>query len=339
MSFPTKTESCRLRRDVLQPARPPVPAVFAVRLLGRVAARALRSNVHWEVMAVFRRSFYCQGRSGALVCFGPRSLGAGPLNILCDTVEWLDWEARLPTRGASAAGDGSLFRVGERLAFSLVGAEEWRPAVPVRSWEPATLIQGLAMLAREVRSRPARGGFQTMIPMFAGHATTSADADPLVGLALTGIGPLANWLQTSVARPAEPVPVPISAIDGLIGLGPGLTPSGDDFLAGVLLALHHLGASGLASCLAPEVLSRAEHRTNAISRAHLAAAADGEGAAALHVLLTSLSTPGAPGMLECMSDIDALGHSSGWDAVAGISWAAAGLALASAGHSCAAASV
>ena len=101
----------------------------------------------------------------------------------------------------------------------------------------------------------------------------------------------------------------------LIGLGPGLTPSGDDFLGGVMLALHHAHrqtqARGLWRWLEPRL-----SRTSAISGAHLAAAAAGEGHEALHAALRHLfqSAPGWPAALE---RLDAIGHCSGWDALAG----------------------
>ncbi|HET7199139.1 MAG TPA: DUF2877 domain-containing protein [Burkholderiales bacterium] len=101
----------------------------------------------------------------------------------------------------------------------------------------------------------------------------------------------------------------------LVGLGPGLTPSGDDFLGGVMLALHHVQrptqARGLWRWLEPRLA-----RTSAISAAHLAAAAAGEGHEALHAALAHLfqRQPGWPAALD---RLDAIGHCSGWDALAG----------------------
>lgn len=257
------------------------------------------------------------------------SLGSGPLNMLTRFPEPTDWEAAGLAPGSTATCDGAIFRVAERFAFSLADATVWRPATPVPGWQSATIRAGLDVLAREARARSARGGLQALVPMLAGNTVTletgPRGGDPLSRMALEGAEPLARWLETSLYRPEEGIPVPIQAIAVLVGLGPGLTPSGDDFLAGVLVALHCFGASGLAARLAVPVLSCAERGTNEISRAHLAAAAGGEGAAALHGLLTSLCTPGAPGMRDWVSAIEAIGHSSGWDAVAGISLAAAAI--------------
>jgi hypothetical protein len=63
-------------------------------------------------------------------------------------------------------------------------------------------------------------------------------------------------------------------------------------------------AEGLWRWLQPHL----RERTSAISAAHLAAAAAGEGHEALHAVLN--------GELD-LDALDAVGHTSGWDALAG----------------------
>ena len=102
----------------------------------------------------------------------------------------------------------------------------------------------------------------------------------------------------------------------LIGLGPGLTPSGDDYLGGLLIALHALErrpqAQGLWRWLEPRL-----KRTSAISGAHLAAAAAGEGHEALHACLEALASRNAD-WAKTLDQVANVGHVSGWDALAGI---------------------
>jgi len=93
----------------------------------------------------------------------------------------------------------------------------------------------------------------------------------------------------------------------LIGLGPGLTPSGDDYFGGVMVALHLTGRSTQADTLWRWLEPRLPARTTAISAAHLAAAAQGEAHEALHAVLGGAD----PALL------DGVGHCSGWDALAG----------------------
>lgn len=309
---------------------------MSAKVLGRVAAKALGSDSPWEVAAVFRRSFYCRSRIGSFVCFGPTSLGNGPLNVLCEMSEPIDWETVRLTAGYPAVRDGTSFRVAERIIVSLSEATEWRPAKPVAPWHSATIREGLSILAAEVRAWPVRGGLQALIPMLAGDGSASPRSvyttSPLLRMAMESIEPLREWLETRLGDPVEPRHAPKPAIDALIGLGPGLTPSGDDFLGGILVTLHHLGASKAAGELAREVLAHARQRTNDISYAHLAAAADGEGLAPLHAILENLSERGTPRLARSLSAVDAIGHTSGWDALAGIVLAATTVARSKAVH-------
>ena len=103
----------------------------------------------------------------------------------------------------------------------------------------------------------------------------------------------------------------------LIGLGPGLTPSGDDYLGGVLVGLRWLGRSAQADSLWRWLEPRLESRTSAISAAHLAAAATGQVHEALHEVLDNLAAWQAPDLHPSLARLDAVGHTSGWDALAG----------------------
>jgi hypothetical protein len=104
----------------------------------------------------------------------------------------------------------------------------------------------------------------------------------------------------------------------LIGLGPGLTPSGDDYLGGVLVALRWLGRGAQTDSLWRWLEPRLAAQTNAISAAHLAAAASGQVHEALHEVLENLSAWQVPDLHPSLGRLDAVGHTSGWDALAGI---------------------
>lgn len=98
--------------------------------------------------------------------------------------------------------------------------------------------------------------------------------------------------------------------DALIGLGPGLTPAGDDFVGGAMIALRAFGHEDVAARIAAWALPLAEARTSRISRAHLECAARGQGHEALHDWLDGFASAD----LERLSRI---GHSSGLDAASG----------------------
>jgi hypothetical protein len=217
--------------------------------------------------------------------------------------------------------------VAGRFAFFLEGAAVWRPVRRAAASPPTVLASGLARLAELARGWPSRGGLQSLLPHLAAPGPQDrVSHDPLLDVALPAIARLRCWVEDALQGGPGRLASPCSAAKEFIGLGPGLTPSGDDFIGGAVLALHAFGYPVLAGRLAADAVSSARERTNAISRAHLACAAEGEGAEALHAALDALATPGAPGLGEHLRRIDAIGHTSGWDALAGAVLAAAAMA-------------
>jgi hypothetical protein len=104
-------------------------------------------------------------------------------------------------------------------------------------------------------------------------------------------------------------------VNGLTGLGNGLTPAGDDFLVGATLAswLAHPDPGPLCCALA-EV---APPRTTTLSAAFLRAAARGECSAPWHALLTALSEGAERKIEAALREILTHGATSGADALAG----------------------
>ena len=78
------------------------------------------------------------------------------------------------------------------------------------------------------------------------------------------------------ALPEENAAAIREAVGCLLGLGPGLTPSGDDLLSGLMYGLRHSGARDTAVCaaLTQAIRELAGTRTNAVSADYLLAMAD-----------------------------------------------------------------
>ena len=130
------------------------------------------------------------------------------------------------------------------------------------------------------------------------------------GLWLTGFqGRVARWWRPPRPRGVtagllslmEPFTAPPISVGALLGRGPGLTPFGDDVLAGALVTLRALGAPAFEP-LAAEVRAVAPARTTFVSAALLHHATRGECVPELHALLTGTGTVAA---------LLAVGHTSG----------------------------
>lgn len=290
---------------------------FAVTLVGGAARRALGPGRTGRVLAVFRRSFYFEDQAGGLACLGHRRIGAGPLNGLVEMSEPWEWAAAGLRPGDPAEMRGSALCIDGKVSISLRDSLPWRPQPPPADWTRADLAQGLDLLAAAARRRAPAEGLGRLIPYLAdGRGEAPAHDNRLLAAAWRAACQLSDWLRQ--APPAGKGCVsPAAAVGGLLGLGPGLTPSGDDLIGGVLIALGALGAGAAARELAQCVRQLAPQRTGKISRAHLAAAAEGEAAAALHETLAAVLGGDGAGLGAHLDEVDAIGHCSGWDALAG----------------------
>jgi len=103
-----------------------------------------------------------------------------------------------------------------------------------------------------------------------------------------------------------------AAVRGLVGRGPGLTPTGDDVLAGALCALAATrSAATTRRALADTVLAEM-HRTTPVSAALLGEAVHGRAVPQLVDLLRTLGRPAAAQRVAAaVAALVGVGHTSG----------------------------
>src|SRR5262249_53883883 len=163
------------------------------------------------------RSLYLALDSGWIAVGGP-GLGGGPLNLVCAPGPDAPLSA-IVAPGAAVRITASACQAGS-LTVAIAGVTAWRPA-PVGAWTKASLAHGLAAVGDVVRQcRPAASGL-------IGHVFP--ELGPVLPAAAAPLRRLSEMLAGARFDPGAIVP--------LIGLGPGLTPSGGDYLCGVLVAL------------------------------------------------------------------------------------------------------
>lgn len=130
-------------------------------------------------------------------------------------------------------------------------------------------------------------------------------------------------------RPCGLTPPPGAALAGLaetsydalspaalVGSGPGLTPSGDDVLAGALVAAHATSDPRLSAFRRETGRALSTRRTTAVSHALLTHAMDGYAVPQLADFLTALCSD--QDIAEPLAALRAVGHSSGQALVDGV---------------------
>ena len=108
----------------------------------------------------------------------------------------------------------------------------------------------------------------------------------------------------------------------LVGLGPGLTPAGDDFVGAAFFARMHCEPAARDRRAEWEragasILEHARGRTPPISLTLLGDLVSGHGHAFLHELAAAVAFKASAEALQAARGLVRIGHSSGWDMLAG----------------------
>ncbi len=278
----------------------------------RTCARSISRPV-WErlqarlpparVLAVFERACDLATAGGDVIALVTPQIGDGPLNVV---LEEKDHSFAGFEPGTPAWLEGGRLHIGG-LVVELDGAALWEPRPDWESLRAGRedLVDRLPLLrALALRHAPA-GSLLTLTSTPAGGPGAAFDpAREAIETLRTGWENDAARLQAGAIR--------------LAGLGGGLTPSGDDFLTGLMLWgwLAHPDPSYLCHLLA----QAAAPRTTTLSAALLWAAARGECSAAWHALLAALWQGSDEEIAGAVPGVLAHGATSGADALAGFLW-------------------
>jgi Protein of unknown function (DUF2877) len=198
----------------------------------------------------------------------------------------------------------------DEMTIDVGAGPPWRPAALALDAETAaTLADGWAALTADAAALGTPTGFGAWLV-----------GAPLA-FPLDGARGAAEALARACAH--DDAAGATDAALALLGLGAGLTPSGDDFVGGAFFARALLATAGAAD---PEgwrraalaVVTAAPAFTHPISVALVADLVAGLGWAPLHELVSALAARAPRAAAEAARRLATLGHSSGWDLLAGL---------------------
>lgn len=265
------------------------------------------------VHSVFRSALNISWPNG-LLTIAPESTGRLPNGIAAE----LGADLRSTVReGMAVRADADNLRIdGAGLAIDLRGAARWSPRlaapyggsrVAAERWRSRSRrTRAIAAAIAERRECVASGGGLRPLLLPTREEAglgTAGHAGAILGQLERAIGDGERADATAAART-------------LIGLGPGLTPSGDDALVGIEAASTALEAP-MAGFL-DDALDHVDERTTAIAATLLRHAAAGEFAERLHWLLEALIGPDDATIPAALERAVAWGATSGTDCLVGV---------------------
>jgi hypothetical protein len=288
--------------------------------IGSVAGELLRQPQDAVVMGVTSRGVFLRLACGWVVFVTPEPY-PGPLTIQLDeplppvlTQKGASLNLELISPLPLEEGPG----VRSALLLHASPAAVWEP--PPRPATATSIKQRtstLAAVCRHIAAQPPRG-FSFLLPYASGLHPSALDATHQLVLKL--------HLLASALHARQPIPL-ADAASAFLGLGGGLTPSGDDLLLGLLLSLRRWGdllAPGLeVDSLSAHLLQGAYSTTTTLSANLIECASRGLADARLVLALDGLVT-GGPGPDEIYAALAGWGSSSGIDALLGMALVVAG---------------
>jgi hypothetical protein len=270
---------------------PPPPPTVAALSLGPEAAALRQAPAPGHVLAVLRNAVYLEAEDSAILGLVGPDAPDGPLAVRVPDLPALLIALR-DHEGASFRATPAALTIAETIRIPWAHTPRWTPTLPSRLAPPAARAAAAHALATELAPRNAA----VQLPDLGGSETDD---------------------------PKSKIQNLKSKIIGLLGLGPGLTPSGDDVLMGLLAALYWQARLGAlppepVAALAAAVLAAAPTQTTRLSTRLLAHAAAG----ILYAPALALGTAqlaGDPAAVPAPArHLFTIGHTSGADMAHGL---------------------
>ena len=302
--------------------------------VGEAVLEAACDGFTGRVVGVFSVGFYVFGPAGALFAVLRPSAWPGPLHLVLEREPPVLPEVH---DRVTVAGDAL---IAGRLLIRLDRCRRWAPRLPRRFAVDSTAWRSIAsaVVPDSVPLRRARPlgavGQHSLAADVSPGASTEVSAGTASGRGRRIGCPegMHEWHRIGERIDLAPASVWEAATDDvrrgdlvalfgrLQGRGAGLTPSGDDMLAGVLLVCAmNPGRRRALRALAGSA------RTTSLSHAFLTWAASGQSIQPAHALLDEAAAGDIAGMRRSARSLASVGAASGRALVAGIALAAAEL--------------
>ena len=284
-------------------------------VLGR---EALFDGAQVVVHSVFTRAVNLVSPAGQLVGLVRPEAGNGPATVVLadSSVLRLDRIGLIPGMPVDVSA-GCLW-LGGQAAVDLRGAMLWNAKRnPLKV--PRQQLQARLAIAERIAVQTAPdGGLAPLLRHLGQLVDTAAETPPPPGLdALNS----AAWAGLQALLPAwrrGDVQAVERAATRLVGLGPGLTPSGDDVLAGLLVGAARPRPQLLRRELAEACLTAAKGRTTDLALARLRHATGGAIEEVQERVLEGLLDSDDSQLQQAVARAARWGHSSGVDTLVGL---------------------
>lgn len=297
-----------------------MPRFVRTASIGYAAYNALKRSVAGEVHSIFDRTFNVL-IGDKLIGVARSDVARSPINAITDVRSDESMSSLGIRKGMKVWKEDNRMLVGDVLEITFEGAEIWRPRTRAEGHIDFEIVGRNLELAKRLATRKSgREGLGQLLPHVDEIASEIvphvSDPNRVVEAALPH---LINLVKSVRVNDVQGIG---QSAQKLVGLGPGLSPSADDALAGFMAALWWT-ANSLGRELARvrtmngTIVDRKE-RTTLMSQQLLKHAAIGETNEAVGEFLESILVGTAAGVKAGVERISKIGETSGIDTAVGV---------------------
>jgi hypothetical protein len=300
-------------------------SLVSTKLLQAFSRGRKRCKVHSQ----FENATNLEMEDGFIFTLLPDKIPPNPRGMILPEREWAMYRYHPLSVGEEVLLKEKRLEVpGRGLNVGFEGAEPWNPlpSLPGRPLRTSEIRRNLDVLEKTLRAGAPHGGerepFEVRLRGVFEAIEYNALSEDSRNIFRNRIFEACEELFFCLAN-GEFVNA-LKAVDKLIGLGPGLTPSGDDLLtgmmaAGVFYGMVCPGISLQVRSLNSQIAARAFNRTTVFGRMMLSDASGGEVVQPVGELLQTLLCSKEEGSLfRKARQVMAIGESSGKDMLAGV---------------------
>lgn len=270
--------------------------------------RLARASFSGTVHSIFERTINLTcSENGELYTIGNRQLDNAPNTLVIDVQGFSEMGLSVNDLVTSSV---TKLVIGTDLRISTLQATKWEGVLPSYPCD----IDGVEVLRRNVAFTK---NYVDVYGKTGGMKMSSQPASPFEKEMSRMLIQRAGMLSDDLAN--NRIESAIQHAISMIGLGPGLTPSGDDFLVGLCSVYKMQNISCYLSCPFFEgIVHASQTLTNEISAITLKKAASGQVRESLNDLLICMVAGSVEELVPALNKIIGIGSSSGTDILLGI---------------------
>jgi len=264
-----------------------------------------RTTFHGYVHSVFDRTINVEcSENGELYTLACQHLDNAPNTMLIDMDRFSELAIKV---NDIVYADQRIVHIGDQLSIAMDQVTTWECQLPFFPNDIESVINHLAFTKEIIEQCGKCGGMKPDL-------TTSSIFEQETSRLLS-----VRSLMLQEALLEHRVSDALRHVAGLIGLGPGLTPSGDDFLVGLLSTFNMENSPGrIYQGFGEKIVDVARTLTNEISYTALKQASKGRVRESITRLLHSITCGKQEELILSLDKVLNIGSSSGTDIVYGI---------------------